>query len=228
MPRPKRGYRTHDGSMVPGVTTVAGRFGDKSALIGWAGRVGYEQGLAGEPLDIYRSRDDAGDVGTYTHNIWESHLWGRLLPPAPDRFNDEMKAQSQRAYRSARDWLADTRLQICPWEIPLVSERYRLGGTPDGVSRGSRGLGVVDWKTNKSGIYVETLIQLWFYVELIEETCHVEVTDGIHIVRFGKLGADFAHYYFPADSPTRDLALGQLARYRDAYDDDIKLRKMVG
>ena len=42
MPTPRTGYHTADGTRVPSVTTILGRFKESGALIAWAGKVGYE------------------------------------------------------------------------------------------------------------------------------------------------------------------------------------------
>ena len=42
MARPKGGYKLEDGTRVPGVTTVAGAYGDKGGLVHAAWKLGSE------------------------------------------------------------------------------------------------------------------------------------------------------------------------------------------
>jgi len=63
MARPASGYRLKDGTRVPGVTTIIGRFKDSGGLLYWA----FEQGQAaerGEISNLYDKRDEAADAGT--------------------------------------------------------------------------------------------------------------------------------------------------------------------
>jgi hypothetical protein len=70
MARPKIGYETSFGEKVPGVTSVTGRFGDKSALVRW----GWQRGRDG--LELYESRDKAAELGTIVHEMVEAFIRG--------------------------------------------------------------------------------------------------------------------------------------------------------
>ena len=62
MGRPTLGYRLKDGTKVPGVTTIIGRFKDSGGLLWWA----FEQGQAaerGEINSLYDKRDAAAEAG---------------------------------------------------------------------------------------------------------------------------------------------------------------------
>src|SRR3990167_1835908 len=73
MARPKDGYRLKDGTRVPSVTTVIGRFKESGALIHWA----WEQGAAGK--DYRETRDSAADSGTKAHTLVEQWIRGEPL-----------------------------------------------------------------------------------------------------------------------------------------------------
>lgn len=77
MPHPTQGYRLKDGTRVPGVTTIIGRFKDSGALLYWA----CEQGKAierGEISKLYDKRDSSAESGTICHDLVEKFLKGEL------------------------------------------------------------------------------------------------------------------------------------------------------
>ena len=77
MPHPKSGYKLKDGSKVPGVTTIIGRFKDSGGLLWWA----FEQGKSaerGEISSLYDKRDEAADAGTLAHSMVEAHIDGKI------------------------------------------------------------------------------------------------------------------------------------------------------
>ncbi len=77
MAHPKGGYRTTDGTKVPGVTTILGRFKDSGGLLWWA----FEQGKAaqrGEINSLYDKRDSAAEAGTIAHDLVEMHIKGEF------------------------------------------------------------------------------------------------------------------------------------------------------
>ena len=68
MPTPKKGYYLSDGSRVPSVTTVIGRFKDAGGLIHWA----WKEGSEGR--DYRETRDAAASVGTFAHAMVNAHI----------------------------------------------------------------------------------------------------------------------------------------------------------
>ena len=212
MARPRTGYMLADGTQVPGVTTIIGRFKDSGALIQWA----YRQGVAGVPL--YAARDEAADVGTLVHALVEADLRGEKHPPIPAALEDRVIS----GYSAWLDWWRQSMIEVVATEIPLVSERYRFGGTPDAIGRDPAGRTVLlDWKTS-NGVYTDMLIQLAAYGALWAEH-HPEdpIVGGYHLVRFAKESGDFAHHYYPDLSE----AWEQFLLFRRAYDYDKQLKK---
>ena len=61
MPTAKAGYYLVDGTRVPSVTTVLGRFKESGPLIHWA------WGLGIQGKDYREERDKAADAGTLAH-----------------------------------------------------------------------------------------------------------------------------------------------------------------
>jgi hypothetical protein len=119
-------------------------------------------------------------------------------------------------------WADTTKIEIVEQEIPLVSEKYQFGGTPDAIMvRGELALG--DWKTSNS-VFPDHIIQLAAYKELWEENNpHRPITGGFHLCRFDKEHADFTHHFW---SELND-AWEQFKLFRIAYDIDKKLKKRV-
>ena len=59
-----------DGRLLPGTTTIIGKFKNSGALIHWA----WKQGVEG--LDYRETRDTAGKQGTSVHYLSESYIKG--------------------------------------------------------------------------------------------------------------------------------------------------------
>lgn len=215
MPTPTDGYRAADGARIPGTTTVLGRFKESGGLIQWA----YQQGRKGVPL--YESRDTAGDVGTHIHAMIESHV-RNLAPPAyPAGMMESLRKQADSGFAAFKRWADNNHLEIAPVEVPLTCECHRVGGTPDAIAaERDDTLSLLDWKSAKN-FYPDNLIQLALYRHLWD-LAHPDqpITGSIHIVRFGKEGADFEHRSFPLDHKKFKAAWRLAELYREAYDLD--------
>jgi hypothetical protein len=187
-----------------GTTTICGLL-DRPALVGWAGKTctqeAWEAGKAGQPMPrwndvLYGKRDDAAAAGTLVHDLFEAHLRQLPLPPVPD---DDIGKAARRGFANALAWLGSSGLVVESHERPLVSRRYRYGGTPDAVGRDSAGRHLLlDWKTSK-GVYASMIIQMAAYRQLLAE-CEGVTVAGVHLVRFSREYGDFAHYYFEDDA----------------------------
>jgi hypothetical protein len=134
----------------------------------------------------------------------------------------DVAMQALQGYANYVRWSETTNMEIYQQEIPLVSEKYRFGGTPDAIMvQGELALG--DWKTS-NGVYPDYLIQLAAYKVLWEENFPDKpITGGFHLCRFSKEHADFAHHYWAE----LDDAWEQFKLFRKAYDIDKKLKKRV-
>lgn len=215
MPTPQAGYKTADGRPCPGTTTIIGRFKESGGLIQWA----YQQGKKGVPL--YESRDVAGDIGTHIHAMIEAHIRGQLLPDYPAGMKSEHVEQCKSGYGAFARWADGMHLDIAPVEVPLVCECHRFGGTPDAIAvERDDTLSLLDWKSSKS-FYFDNLIQLAAYLHLWNvNRSGQQINGNIHVVRFGKDGADFEHRSFPLTHPKLAKAFRQFELYREAYDID--------
>ena len=154
MGRPAGGYRVK-GKQVPGVTSIAGLFGDKSGLIHWAWRTGFEGG------DYKKEAKAAADVGKRLHELFDLY---------PDGLPDSVSVPEDLAhgYYEWLNWRNASKLTRVEAEVSLVSQKHHFGGTIDEVSVNELGEhGIVDWKSGR--LYPDQLFQLGGYKVLWDE-----------------------------------------------------------
>ena len=219
MPHPKGGYKLKDGSKVPGVTTIIGRFKESGGLLYWA----CEQGKAierGEISNLYDKRDEAAEAGTLAHLMVEAYINGHTFNVS--KYPQAIQNQAQQAFGAYLTWERMTNLKIVVQEMELVSEIYKFGGCPDAIGEIDGELCLVDWKTSNA-VYQDYLIQLAAYKQLWEENNPGRPLNGFHLCRFAKDHGDFAHYYYTE----LDDAWRQFVLFREAYDLDKLLKKRV-
>jgi hypothetical protein len=85
-------------------------------------------------------------------------------------------------------------------EIPLVSDTLRYGGTLDAIGQVGGERALIDFKTS-NGTYADHVIQVAAYANLWSERFPEQPLEGgVHILRFGKDVATFAHHYFPLEA----------------------------
>jgi len=222
MPTPRAGYFLADGTKVPSVTTILGRFKESGALMQWA----FKQGQSGA-VSLYEQRDKAADIGTVAHAMVEAHLTGGSPNDvlSASGLPAEGASKASTAFLAFLTWETQQNAQVISAEAPMISERHRYGGTPDLVMRTGDGrLAMADIKTS-NGIYREYLIQVAAYALLWDE-CHPDdkITGGFHLLRFGKEAADFEHRYFAELADAADMFL----LLRRAYELDLALKKRAG
>lgn len=170
----KRGHTYRlDGDKVDGVTSILSAGLPKPALLPWGiksvaeyaadhldtlvgmqpmGREAIVSALKQAP---YTDRDQAARRGTETHDLAEKLVHGEEVDVP-----EEIAGHVQACVRFIDDW------QVEPLSVerPLASRQWRYMGTYDLVAKladGSRVL--LDWKTGRSGIYAETVLQLAAY-----------------------------------------------------------------
>ena len=213
MPTSKSGYFV-DGSKVPSVTQIVGRFKDSGALIYWA----WTQGRDGK--DFRETTQKAADSGTICHAMVECDLKG--IPYTVEKwYEDKVVAKAREAFQAYQSWKRQSKLKVISAEIPLTSQKYKYGGTPDGVVEVNGEVAIVDLKTS-NGVYRDYLIQVAAYRQLWQENNpELKVNGGYHILRFAKEGSDFAHHFYPDLSEAWEMFL----HLRAAYDLDLALKK---
>lgn len=210
MPTQKGGYFVADGTRVPSVTTILGRFKSSEALIKWA----WEQGRDGK--DYRETRDAAAAAGTMAHAAVEAHIRGK-----PFEFEGDIEtvANAKRSFGAFLEWLEQMRLRVTHTEMPLVSEKYRFGGTFDAIIVGNQ-RAMCDWKCS-NGVYGEYLCQVAAYGLLWEENFPDEpIAGGYHLVRFDRKYADFTHHWWVELDAAREAFL----LMRRLYELDHELR----
>jgi hypothetical protein len=210
-------YHTADGARVPGVTSIISRFKDSGGLIHWA----WEQGSNG--LDYRQVRDAAANAGHVAHELIEAEIVGR--PPVLAAEWDAAAVKlGQAAFGSFLAWRDTSRVEIVATERPLISEKFRYGGTLDAVGRVGGELCLLDWKSSNR-IYSDYLMQLAAYRQLWEENEGGSLA-GFHLLRVGKELGDFHHHYWPAASLS--FAWEAFVKMRELYELDKRLKKAVG
>jgi len=208
-------YTLADGTVVPSVTTIIGRFKESGGLIWWA----WNEGKEGR--DYRDTKQKAADAGTLAHLMVEADIRGKT-PPAVSAWPYEIYTRALRAFDNYISWKQQTNLTPVETEVRLVSEKYRFGGTLDSMLIGGS-LSLGDWKTSNS-VYQDYLLQLAAYGILWEENRVMEpILGGFHLIRFAKDNPDFAHYHYGELETARKLFLV----YRQAYDLDRELKKRV-
>ncbi len=210
--RPKQ-YRLADGTRVPGVTTITGRYKDSGGLIHWA----WQQGMDG--IDYRRTRDEAADIGSIAHQWIDDYIHGRDRKAFPNATAEQLE-KSLSALNAFLDWATQVSLEVLTTETPLVSEQYRYGGTYDALGKVAGKLVLLDWKSS-NGVYAEYIVQVAAYRQLLREQ-GVNV-DGAQLLRFGKEFGDFHAHSYPAE--VLDAGWDAFLLYRQAYDLDAKLKK---
>lgn len=152
-------YKTKDGMIVPGVTTILGLL-NKPALVPWANRLGLEG------IDVAKYVDDKADIGTLAHALATDHLLGRKTDISHYDVHQIDKAEN--AALSFFSWLDKNPIEPISVEEPLVSETLCFGGTVDIYGRINGKYVLVDLKTG-SGIWPEYGYQIAAYASLLEE-----------------------------------------------------------
>ena len=167
-------YYLANGEQAVGVTTALSIL-NKPSLVVWANR----QGLAG--IDTTKVKDQAADRGTILHLMICKELQGEV-PDLAEYAQADIDVASL-CLDSFHEWRKTHSLSTIHVEKPLISEKYRYGGTPDwyGLLDGIPTL--LDFKTS-NGIWNEYFYQVAAYRELIIENGHP--VDKAHILRFSK------------------------------------------
>lgn len=213
--RPAKGYFLKDGTKVPSVTTIISRFKEMGGLMFWA----FKQGQEGAAT-LYEKRDEAGDVGHYVHALIDADL-SKVEPPAPPRgMTPALIEQAQQGFTSFIGWMDSSKIIVESLETPMVSEIYGFGGTPDGKGIEPAGLSIVDWKSSGAVYLSEHILQLVAY-EILWNENHPDtpVSNGYHLVRFGKMGDQFTHVRIGPTHHMIAVARRQFLRLVEAYQD---------
>jgi hypothetical protein len=158
-----------DGKPCPGVTTIIGNGVPKPALVPWAAKVcaGYvvdhwDELAALTPskrLELITKapstdRDAAARRGTEVHRLGE-----RLAAGDEISVPDELVGHVDAYLRFLDDWQVEPLLL----ESAVVNRRWHYMGTFDLLARIAGRTWLLDLKTNRSGVFAETALQLAAY-----------------------------------------------------------------
>ena len=189
-----------DGEKVLGATTILSKSIPKPALIAWAANesakfaVNQWDELAAMPivdrLDRIKKewrgvRDRAALRGTEVHNLAERVVHGEEVE-VPDHLAGHLEAYIK--------FLDDFKVMPVLVEKPVFSRTYKYAGTFDLIAEIDGVRWLLDIKTNASGVYPETALQLAayryadFYIEddfSEHELPEVERTGVIHVTAAG-------------------------------------------
>ncbi|PXY16485.1 hypothetical protein, partial [Prauserella flavalba] len=171
-------YVDANGARVPGVTTILSGGLPKAALVNWAGKATAEYAIDNwntlgelspakrlEKLNKarYEEKDRAAKRGTEVHNLAERLVRGEEVE-VPDELAGHVESYVQ--------FLDAWQVQPVHIEITVMSHRHGYAGTLDGIFDFPLGVPgypqecprlLVDLKTNRSGIFGETALQLAGY-----------------------------------------------------------------
>ncbi|MBR5094117.1 MAG: hypothetical protein IK095_03395 [Oscillospiraceae bacterium] len=167
-------YKTSDGKIVPGATTITGLL-NKPFLIRWANQLGLEG------IDSSTYTDEAAKVGTLAHALIQADLQGTRLDMA--QYSPLQVDLAENAVLSGYEWKKRHVIEPIFCEAPIVSDALRYGGTVDCycVLDGKRVL--LDFKTGKA-IYEEYFVQLAAYADLLREAGYP--VEECRILRVGR------------------------------------------
>ena len=167
-------YKNKQGKSVPGVTTILGKLA-KPALVPWANKLGLKG------IDCKSYVDDKAAIGTLAHAMVTDGLAGKKTDT--DEYSREQIDQAENSLLSFYEWERANKITPIQMEVPLVSEAFQFGGTPDIYGMVGDKPVLIDIKTSKA-IYTEMSYQLAAYVLLLREN-GMPVTDA-RILRIGR------------------------------------------
>jgi len=153
-------YRNAVGDVIPSVTAALSEL-NKPALVRWANKLGLQG------IDSIRYRDEIADVGTLTHYL--IMCWLQQEIPDTSEFTSEQVDLANECFKKYLEWESRNPVKCVFSELPLISEKYQYGGTPDLYAVCSGELVLVDFKTSATGIFPEMMYQVSAYRRLVQE-----------------------------------------------------------
>ena len=173
-------YKTKDGIIVPGVTTILSILA-KPALIYWSWNLGMQG------IDYRKVSDKAKDIGTLAHYLIECDIKG--IKPDTSEYSSVVIDKAENAYLAWLEWKKELgEIEIVASEEQLVCDRF--GGTLDWVIKKADDYILVDFKTSKA-FYFEMAIQISAYKYLWNWAHPDKKIKFEFLLRIGKEDAEF-------------------------------------
>ena len=152
-------YKLKDGTRVAGTTTITGLL-NKAQLVAWANRLGLEG------IDSTKYVDESAKIGTLAHEMIQAHI--QKMEINKRAFSAEQIDLAENSLISFFNYTAQHHIEPIICEVPMVSERYKYGGTVDCYCKLDGEPTLLDFKTGKA-IYPEYFVQLSAYKNILEE-----------------------------------------------------------
>lgn len=175
-------YLLSDGTPVPSVTEILGRYKPMAALTAWAVK------LAKEGKDHRAEASKAARWGAVVHDAIEAFITDSAEPSPKDSDDINLFETAMLAARAACNHVAIQTVKddIRMVETPIVSEAHGFGGTFDAWTNSDC---IVDWKTS-GDVYPEYVLQMGAYHILcdsyLKRLDNPTVTRTAKIVKIGK------------------------------------------
>lgn len=167
-------YRTSDGTIVPGATTITG-LANKPFLVTWANRLGLEG------IDSTKYVDEAASIGTLAHAMVVANLENDEMDMS--QYSPAQIDLAENALISFFEWKGRHELKPIFCEKPFVSDTMKYGGTVDCYCELDGKKVLLDFKTSKA-VYDEHFAQVSAYAELLKEAGYP--VDECRILRIGR------------------------------------------
>lgn len=174
-------YRTSDGKIVPGGSTISKIGEDQGFLINWA----WKQGCAGE--DYKKLTDKAGDIGSVAHFLITCYF-GNLTPDL-SAFSQDVIDKGKFVFDKFINEWNERGLVFESNEIQMVSDQYKYGGTLDIIARDQNNKVILIDIKSSPRIYGNFYRQVAAYANLWDES-NLEKIDKCFIFRHGKEDPD--------------------------------------
>lgn len=169
-------YRTKDGKVVPGASTISKIGEDQSFLIAWA----HKQGTEG--LDYRKTTDEAAGIGSVAHFLITCHFKGDEADL--DEFTPVEVEKGTQVFQKFLETWAEMELSFVANELELVSE-LGYGGTIDIIARDKSGKLVLCDEKSSPRIYGHFYRQVAGYENLWNENNSEKIARRV-IFRHGK------------------------------------------
>lgn len=202
-------YQDKAGKRLPSVTTILRVIDKGEGLLVWANQLG-QQGINHRDY-----RDELADVGTLAHAMIAESLGGEMWDR--DMYTPNQISSAQNAVRAFFNWeKLQLPIETKMLEKPLISERFKFGGTIDWYGTIGDVPCLMDFKTSK-GLYNEHEYQVSAYYQLLTENGFP--VDEIRVLRVGRTPEE--------GFEDRRLTIGQVRGGLDVFLSALELYKAV-